>query len=105
LSASSEKRKKPSERVKKKKKSNQFILCKSAQRSYLQEKILFLFSYIRVHYIIYLKYPLWFIIFTTKKTHISYHFVWNFLGNTYKFCCEKKFARNCYQFSCKIFCI
>jgi len=44
---------------------------------------------------------------TTKKIHISCQFCFEifFVGNTYKFCYEKKIARNCYQFSCKIFCI
>jgi len=43
-------------------KSNQFILWKSVQRSYLGEKVLFLFSYIGIHSIVYLKYPLGFVI-------------------------------------------
>jgi len=28
-----------------------------------------------------------------------------FLGNTYKFCYEKKIVENCWQFFCKIFCV
>jgi len=37
---------------------------------------------------------------TTKKTHISCQFCFEFffVENTYKFCCEKKFARNYYHF-------
>jgi len=43
---------------------------------------------------------------TTKITHILCQFCFIFfLGNTYKFCYEKKFIENYCQFFCKIFCI
>ena len=44
-------------------------------------------------------------IHTTKKTHIFCQFCFEFffVGNTYKFCYEKKFAGNYCQFFCKIF--
>jgi len=44
------------------KKNNQFILCKSVQKSYLEENVLFLFSYIGILFVVYLKYPLTFVI-------------------------------------------
>jgi len=39
-----------------------------------------------------------------EKLKFSINFFFEFfLRNTYKFCYEKKIARNCYQFFCKIF--
>jgi len=66
LSVSGEKIKKPSE-TEEKEKSNQFILCKFVQRSYFEEKVLFLFSYIGVSSIIHLRYPLRFVIHLVNK--------------------------------------
>jgi len=43
-------------------KSNQFILCKLVHRSCLGEKISSLISYIGVSSVVYLKYPLGFVI-------------------------------------------
>jgi len=42
--------------------------------------------------------------YTTKNTHISCQFCFEFfLGHTYKFGYEKKFARTCCQFFAKYF--
>ena len=41
-----------------------------------------------------------------KKIYISRQFCFEFfLGNTYKFCYEIFFAKNCCQFFYKVFCI